>query len=661
MEWLLVSVALCLAGALASLAAGRGSAANLAGAAGAGLGCLAALAAVLAGPFDAAVGLTLPWGLPVGAFALGLDPVSRLFLLPVCVLGAACAASGAAALGGEHGGAERTGPHWFFYNLLLAGLVLVMTARDAVLFLIAWELMSLAPFFLIAHHDEEAEVREASWVYLVAAHLGAVCVIAFFVLLWADAGHTAFDALRLAAADGRLAAPAVPFTLALIGFGAKAGFVPFHVWLPEAHPAAPSHVSAVLSGAMINAGLYGLWRALELLGPTAPWQGWTLVALGCVTALSGILQALAQGNLKRLLAYSSVENMGIVLLGIGVGCVGRQANAPAVAALGLCAALFHMLNHAAFKGTLFLCAGEVLHGVGSVRLAHLGGLGKRMPLVGAAFALAAAGIAALPPLAGFAGELTLAVAMFHGLDLPGLLPKAGFCAAMAALAAVGGFALAALAKAEGMTFLGEPRTPAAAAAHAPGKGAVVPVLVLAGCCVAAAVAAPALFSLAMKAALTFPDIDAAPARAAAANAQGMQGGVAAVLGVLLVLVAAILFLRRRLLAAAGVRREPTWGCGYAAPTARMQYGPASFVEPAARLLSGPMGQTSRLDMAPGYFPAGARLVVAAPDRIKNAVFTPVFELTAKACDALKVVQHGRVHLYILYVLATLVLLLAWKL
>jgi hydrogenase-4 component B len=232
---------------------------------------------------------------------------------------------------------------------------------------------------------------------------------------------------------------------------------------------------------------------------------------------------------------------------------------------------------------------------------------------------------------------------------------------MAALAAVGGFALAALAKAEGMAFLGEPRTPAAAAAHAPGKGAVIPVLVLAGCCVAAAVAAPALFSLAMKAALTFPGIDAAPARAAAANAQGMQGGVAAVLGVLLVLVAAILFLRRRLLAAAGVRREPTWGCGYAAPTARMQYGPASFVEPAARLLSGPMGQTSRLEMAPGYFPASARLVVAAPDRIKNAVFTPAFELAAKACDALKVVQHGRVHLYILYVLATLVLLLAWKL
>jgi len=202
--------------------------------------------------------------------------------------------------------------------------------------------------------------------------------------------------------------------------------------------------------------------------------------MGLVTALSGILQALAQGNLKRLLAYSSVENMGIVLLGIGVGCVGRQAGSPAVAMLGLAAALFHMLNHAVFKGTLFLCAGEVLHAVGSVRLAHLGGLGKRMPFVGAAFALAAVGIAGLPPLAGFAGELTLAMALFHGLDLPGLLPRAGLAASMAGLAAVGGFALAALAKAHGLTFLGEPRPPAAptppAPAPPPARGAAPPPL-----------------------------------------------------------------------------------------------------------------------------------------------------------------------------------------
>ncbi|MGE4538595.1 MAG: proton-conducting transporter membrane subunit [Desulfovibrio sp.] len=659
MEWLLVAVAIFIASGLFAL--GLRQKGNAIGAAGAVLGCVATLAAVLSGPFGSFLAMRLAWGLPMGALSLGLDPVSRLFLLPVCVLGAICAASGAAALAGEHGGTDRTGSHWFFYNLLLAGLVLVMTARDAICFLLAWEIMSLAPFFLIAHHDEEASVREASWVYLIAAHLGAVCVIAFFTLLWAGTGATEFATIRLSLSHGGLAAPAVLFVLALVGFGAKAGFVPFHVWLPEAHPAAPSHVSAVLSGAMINAGLYGLWRALELIGPAAPWQGWVLIALGLATALSGILQALAQGNLKRLLAYSSVENMGIILLGFGIGCVGLRAGAPTVAVLGLAGALFHMLNHAAFKGTLFLCAGEVLHGVGSVRLSHLGGLGKRMPVVGAAFALAAAGIAGLPPLAGFAGELTLAMAMFHGLDLPGLLPRAGFAAAMAALAAVGGFALAALAKADGLAFLGEPRTKAAATAHAPGPAALVPVIALVACCLGAAVSAPRLFDLAAQAALTFPGQSAGPARQAVADALGMQWGVLTVLGGLVVLILAILFLRNRLLARAGTRREPTWGCGYLAPTARIQYGAASFVEPAARILSGPMGVKSRLDMAPGWFPVRARLTVTAPDRLKTSVFAPAFELAARVCDSLKVVQHGRVHLYILYILATVVLLLAWKL
>jgi hydrogenase-4 component B len=660
-QWLLVSVALCLAGALASLALGERSAANVAGAAGAVLGGLAGLAAVLTGPFSAPAFLALPWGLPMGALTLGLDPVSRLFLLPVCVLGPVCAVSGAANLAGEHAGKARLGPHWFFYNLLLAGLVLVITARDAVCFLVAWEIMSLAPFFLIAHHDDEAEVREASWVYLVAAHLGAVCVLAFFTLFWAQAGATDFAALAQAAAEGRLGAPTVMFLLALVGFGAKAGFVPFHVWLPEAHPAAPSHVSAVLSAAMINAGLYGLWRALELLGPVPAWQGWLMIALGLTTALSGILQALAQGNLKRLLAYSSVENMGIVLVGLGLGCLGRAVDAPAVAALGLAGALFHVLSHAAAKGLLFLGAGEVLHAVGSLRLAHLGGLGKRLPLVGAAFALGAVSIAGLPPLAGFAGELTLALATLHGLDLPGLLSRAAMAATLTALAAVGGFALAALAKADGLTFLGEPRTPAAASAHAPGPWALAPVAVLAGGCLAAGFGAPFLLRLAAQAALTFPGLDTESARLALDNAQGVQWGVLAVGCGLIVLAAGFLLLRRLLLAGAGLRRRPTWGCGYQAPSARIQYGAAAFVEPTAKNLAGPMGIVRRLDMDPGYFPARASLTVAAPDRLKVRFFTPAFELTARGCDALKVVQHGRVHLYILYVLATVVALLAWKL
>lgn len=664
MELFGISLACYVLGALAALCPRSENAANALGAGGALLGSLVGLAAFCIAPASAQTQLSLPWGLPIGSLTLGLDPASRLFLLPVSLLGAACAVSGAASLSGHgHGssGHGRLGAHWFFFNALLFGLSLVMAARDAVCFLLAWEIMSLAPFFLISFHDDEPEVREAAWVYLVAAHLGAVCVLAFFTLFFAAAGATGFDALAAAAAGGRLAAPSLLFLLALAGFGAKAGFYPFHVWLPEAHPAAPSHVSAILSGAMISAGLYGLWRAAELLGPGAAWWGWVLLAVGLVSASMGILQGLAQGNLKRMLAYSSVENMGLACLGLGLGLIGRAQGSEAMAALGLTGAVFSVCNHAAFKGLLFLCAGEVLHAVGSVRLAHLGGLGKRLPVVGSAFLLAATGIAGLPPLAGFAGELALALALLDGLRLPGLLPRVAMAGSLAVVAGVGGAALAAFAKAGGLSFLGEPRTPAAAKAAAPGALSRAPLLFLGAAIVAAAVFAPQLFAVAGQAALAFPGLDPAPVRAALADGTRILAAICQVGLGLAVLVALLVLVRRRLTRAHGDRREPTWGCGYLAPTARMQYGPASFVEPAVQVMGPAMGQKSRLDMEPGYFPARAKLAVSAPDRLRLSVFTPLFESVAKACDALKVVQHGRVHLYILYVLATVVLLLAWKL
>jgi len=664
MELFGASLALYLLAAIGALCLGDRDAANRLGPAGALAGSLVGLAGVLGAPASAASQIALPWGLPIGSLTLGLDPASRLFLVPVYLLGAACAVSGAASLGGHHdapGGQGKLGPHWFFFNMLLAGLALVMAARDAVCFLLAWEIMSLAPFFLISFHDDEAEVREAAWIYLVAAHLGAVCVIAFFAAFWAAAGATGFDALAQAAAGGRLAAPGALFLLALAGFGAKAGFFPFHVWLPEAHPAAPSHVSAVLSGAMISAGLYGLWRALELLGAAAVWWGWVLIAVGLVSAVSGILQALAQGNLKRLLAYSSVENMGLACLGLGLGLVGRQYGNETISVLGLAGAVFHVLNHAAFKGLLFLCAGEVLHAVGSVRIAHLGGLGKRMPVVGAAFALASMGIAGLPPLSGFAGELVLALAMLEGVNLPGLLPRVGMAAALVILAAVGGLALAAFAKAAGLGFLGAPRTPAAAKAAPAGRLARAALLFLCVCIVLAAACSPLLLALSGQAALAFPGLDPAPARVALARATDILWTVSAIFPCLAGLVAILLFTRSRLLAANGLRRQPTWGCGYTAPTPRMQYGAASFVEPATKVFGPAMGLSRRLNMDQGYFPVRARLTVSSPDRLKNAVFIPLFETIGRACDAMKVVQHGRVHLYILYVLATVVLLLAWKL
>ncbi|KHK01257.1 proton-conducting transporter transmembrane domain-containing protein [Desulfovibrio sp. TomC] len=664
MELFGLSLTCYLLGALCALVFGGREAANRLAPAAAVAGSLAGLAGVLSAPVSAVSTVTLPWGLPLGAFSLGLDPATRLFLLPVYILGAAAAVSGSLHLAGHdaaHAGSDRRGPHWFCFHILLLGLSLVMAARDGVLFLIAWEAMSLAPFFLISLNDDEAEVREAAWVYLVAAHIGAVCLIAFFTLAMGQAGGSSFEAIAAAARSGQLTAPSLLFFLALIGFAAKVGLIPFHVWLPDVYAAAPSHVTALMAGGMINVGIYGLWRTLELLGPSALWQGWLLVALGLASALYGILRALAQGNLKRLLAYSSVENMGLVCLGLGLGLIGRTSGNTAMAVLGFSGAVFHMLCHAGFKGLLFLCVGEVLAAVGSMRIAHLGGLANRLPVVGGAFFLAAAGIVGLPPLPGFLGELVLALAILTGLDLPGLLPRVGLAASLAALAAVGGFALAAFAKAGGLAFLGQPRTPAAAKATSPARPGLVPIAFLAGCLLLAAVFAPGLLALAGQAALAFPGMDPAPARAALAKAWSIARIVSLFSAGIVALSLLLLGLRRRLTAAHGRRRGPTWGCGYTAGTSRVQYGAASFVEPTTQILGQPMGLARRLDMDPGLFPKRATLFVASPDLIRGRLYTPLFEAIARGCDALKVVQHGRVHLYILYVLATVVLLLAWKL
>lgn len=621
-------------------------------------GCLTGFCAALSGAWSTPLTAVLPWGLPLGNGLLGIDPLSRLFLLPIFGLGAVCAFSGSVAMRHYPPDEHNMGAHWFFFALLILSLALVCTARDSVFFLLSWEVMSVSPFFLIEFNDEDAQVRDASWVYLVAAHLGAVCLLAVFALLWRETGSTAFAAFQIPPAAG--AATAV-LLLGVLGFGAKAGLAPMHVWLPEAHPAAPSHVSALLSGAMINAGLYGIIRLLDFFTPlsAAPaWWGWFLLFLGLGTGLVGVLKAMAQAGLKRMLAYSSVENMGIMLMGVGVGLVGLHAGNPWITLLGFCATLFHMLNHAAFKGLLFLCAGEVLHATGSVLMAHLGGLQKRIPLVGVAFAIGAASIACLPPFNGFFGEFLLVLSLGNGLQLASTEAVLGLLASLAGLALISGFAAAIFIKAYGITFLGEPRSGASESAHAPDFLALLPLLPPLLACV----------GLGMGAAWILPQIALAlpaqlPPTPTLVNAASGLLGKAALLGLGGILLAGLLWgIRRWLLRGQHApRRGPTWGCGFQNGTARIQYTSASFSEPTARIFGPAMGLKVHSQRDSGYFPARASLEISAPDRMRAGIFTPLFEGVTRVCDALKIIQHGRVHLYILYMLLTVVALLVWGL
>ena len=441
---------------------------------GCGLGLVAAVQTLMGAP---AFVFYHTWTLPYASFSIELDALSAFFLLPVLILSPLAAFYGQQYLAHWHGH-KSLGTAWFFYNVLVASMILVLVARNGMLFLVAWEIMSLSSFFLVVFEDEKPAVRRAGWIYLAATHIGTTFLLVFFMLLGRESGG--LDFAGFAAHSAPLAS--LLFLLALIGFGTKAGFVPLHVWLPEAHPAAPSHVSALMSGAMIKMGIYGLVRALTFLGPPPAWWGSLLIVIGLSSGILGILLALAQHDLKRMLAYSSVENIGLIALGLGLGILGLHAETPLLVALGFGGALFHVLNHSLFKGLLFLGAGALLHQTGTREIDRLGGLMKYMPWTGVTFLIGAAAIAGMPPLNGFASEFLVYLAAFHSvteLNSPAVFQS---MAIIAGLALIGGLTVACFTRAFGIIFLGAPRTQLTTRVNEVGWTMRLPMLILAGCC-----------------------------------------------------------------------------------------------------------------------------------------------------------------------------------
>ncbi|MFA6292462.1 MAG: proton-conducting transporter membrane subunit, partial [Victivallales bacterium] len=353
-----------------------------------------------------------PLTLPFANFAIGIDPLSAFFLLPLLFLSSLCAIYGSEYMERPWG---RHDPRisWFFFCLLVTGMMLVVIARNGILFLIAWELMALSSFALVTFENEKKEVRKAGWIYLVASHVGVAFIFAIFAIL--GNGHGALDFSSFQTLKTGTVTASVIFIFAMIGFGSKAGFIPLHIWLPEAHPAAPSPVSALMSGIMIKLGIYGILRTMTFLGDPPLWWGVTFIVIGTSSGIIGITFALASHNIKRLLAYSSIENIGIISLGLGLGLAGISCNEPFIAILGIAGALLHVLNHCIFKGLLFLGAGTVLHETGTGDLDKLGGLMKKMPFTGACFMTGSAAISGLPPFNGFISEFLIFLAAFYGI------------------------------------------------------------------------------------------------------------------------------------------------------------------------------------------------------------------------------------------------------
>jgi hydrogenase-4 component B len=624
------------------------------------LGCMAALKPVLstlAGRPPAP--LSIAWSIPWGNFSIGLDGLSAFFFLPLLVLSPLAAMYGCAYLDKAP---RRLGLTWFFFNLLIASMLLLLTARNGFLFLLAWEIMAVSSFFLVVTDHRHASVRKAGWTYLVATHIGTTALLVFFALLGGQAGS--FDFERFSAIGGIPPALATGlFVLALVGFGSKAGIFPLHVWLPEAHPAAPSHVSALMSAVMIKTGLYGLLRALTFLGaPQAAW-GWTLVAVGLASGIFGVVLALAQNDIKRLLAYSSIENMGLMILGVGAGVLGICWRMPVLVALGLGGGLLHVLNHALFKGLLFLGAGSVLHATGTRQMDQLGGLIKPMPWTGFVFMVGAAAIAALPPLNGFVSEFLI---YFAGVKaaLSGTIQAVALAVSiLGGMALIGGLAAAGFLKCAGLVFLGQARKPHTGPVHEAAGLMRWPMVLLAGLCLVMGLAAPRMPALVTPAVQVVAGnvlgagFDAFPAETGTILAR-----VAWMATLFLVLAGVLYGIRRRLPGAQkGCEAAAvTWDCGYAQPSARMQYTASSFTQPLTDLLRACLGTRRSGPMVSGYFPESVGFATRTPDPARQWLFAPLFRFIARRLSPLLVLQHGRIHLYVLYMAVILIALLLWK-
>lgn len=628
-------VVLALSGAPALIARGRAgevasAALVLLGSAG---GLVAALSTLASGRAENA---TAPWQLPNAEFALRLDPLAAAFLVPIFVLGAL-----ATIYGLEYWPARerRSGARVrVFLGLLLAGMATVVLAAHAMLFLAAWEMMAVAAFFLIAAEDSDAEVRGAAWLYLIATHVGTLALFALFAVLRAERGTFLLGPVG---ADAGAVTTSVILLLALAGFGFKAGIVPLHFWLPGAHANAPSHVSALLSGAMLKVGVYGIIRILLFLPDPRLWWGALLVVLGLISALIAIGLALVQADMKRTLAYSSIENVGIIVVAVGLFVVGRATDVPIVAALGLAAAIAHVWNHSLFKGLLFLCAGSVLHATGTRRIDRMGGLLRRMPTTGTLFVIGAGAAAALPGTNAFVSEALLYIGLLREGTRGGIAMLAA-----AGIALVGALGVACFVRLTGAMFLGAPRSDAATGAHEAPLLMRAPLVALAGACLALGVL-PLAFAGALETVTGSPESITPFLRALGTPLQ-----VAAV-GIALTLAALVAATRRS-------PRRPTWDCGYAQPTARMQYTARSLSEWfTSRLLPRFLRPAVQLPAVTALNPSPATFAVDVDEPFADRVLQPLAAKWAARAMWLRWLQQGKLSLYLLYVFVALLAGVAW--
>ena len=637
--------------------------------------CVAGLVGAILGGFAAVLGMirgtaaawSIPSGIPLFAYSFSYDALTGFFSMALAVLVGAVSVYSFSYLK-EFEGKRNIAFFGFLYHLLLLSLTVVFTAANAFLFLVAWEVMALAAYGLVTFYYEDRETRRAGLLYVIMAHIDAGCLLLGFALLINASGSAEFATFRPIVAHLSGAQQTAAFVLFFLGFGIKAGIIPFHIWLPAAHPVAPSNISALLSGIVIKTGIYGMARIfLDLLGGVPSWAGLLVLIIGVISAVLGVLYALMEHDLKRLLAYHSIENIGIILMGLGAALIFRVAGHPQLAGVALIAAMFHTLNHAIFKCLLFLGAGSVLHSTGTRNMEELGGLIRPMPITAFCFLIGAVAISGLPPLNGFVSEWLTYQSLLAGYRATGGLTRILFPLAGSMLALTGALAAACFVKAFAITFLALPRGALSRHAHEAPRTMLIGMGWLTLACVSLGLGAT--WFLASFNVMTEQLLGQRVGASLITNSRLVlsagtpRGGTVSTaviaIGLFVLLVPSILLVSigtKRF----GRKQTPVWDCGLPGLSEENEYTATAFSKPLRMIFSvlyKPRREIQAVfDVSP-YFPKEIHFQSQIEPTFEKRLYEPLREFIFRFSRRMRTIQAGSIHAYLAYIFVVLVLLL----
>lgn len=609
---------------------------------------------------------------PLLNISISIDMLSAFFIFIISLVATCCSIYGFGYMQ-KYLKSYNLGSFGFFYNLFILSMILVVSANNGLYFLLVWEIMSLTSYFLIIFENKIRENIQAGLLYLIMTHFGTLLILLSFIFLYTSTGSFDFNFIRAHASNIPLMTKNIVFVLALIGFGTKAGIIPLHIWLPRAHPAAPSQVSALMSGVMIKTAIFMFIKLfIDILPSSQLWWGPMIIIIGAISSLLGVLNALSEHDIKKLLAYHSIENIGIILMGLGSAVTFYSLHMNALAILGLVAALYHTLNHAIFKSLLFLGAGSLIYQTHTRNIEEYGGLIKKMPYTAFFFLIGSMAISALPPFNGFASEWLTFQSLFIGLTSHGTIIKVCFVTAITSLAFTGGLAAACFVKAFAVTFLAKPRSKVSENAKESPLSMNFGMSILAVLCLLFGIFAGFITSSLVSISKSITSLQNSNSIILSQPEQISINSKFATLNLPLVFLAlSVTFLLVFTLVYLKTRKRKenivqTWDCGAPSVTARSEITSTGFARSLITMFEGilkPSKQSnieySDADADNRYFPSSKTVILEVPNLYEQQIYRPIQKIIVFVSNKFAVIQNGNVNLYLLYMFVTLVGLLIW--